>query len=149
MEFEYTTPLSITANQQIVRPSDDGLATLLPVQLMLRLKTHNNRKINSHRWLFIAFGQILNPEVVVCLDVRTKPEPKALLTMWEAFYNDKDLGGACGEVHCSLDKGWKGLLNPLTAAQNFKYKISHQLDRALEATTGYITVLPGAFSGFR
>lgn len=117
--------------------------------MILCLKTHNNRKINSHRWLFTAFGRILNPEVVVCLDVGTKPGPKALLAMWEAFYNDKDLGGACGEVHCHLGKSWKGLLNPLTAAQNFEYKISYQLDRALEAISGYISVFPGAFSGFR
>lgn len=69
--------------------------------------------------------------------------------MWEAFYNDKDLGGACGGVSCLLGKGGRRLLSPLTAAQNFEYKISYQLDRALEAAIGYITVLPGAYSAFR
>jgi chitin synthase len=69
--------------------------------------------------------------------------------MWEAFYNDKHLGGACGEVHCGLGPGWKNLLNPLSAAENFEFKIAYQLDRALEAAIGYITVLPGAFSGYR
>ncbi|KAF2468369.1 chitin synthase G [Lindgomyces ingoldianus] len=147
--FEYTTQLSVTSNQQLIRPHDNSPSTLPPVQMILCLKGRNSRKINSHRWLFTAFGRIINPEVVVTIDVGTKLEPRALLGMWEAFYNDKDLGGACGEVYCMLGKGLKNLLNPLTAAQNFEYKISYQLDRALEATTGYITVLPGAFSGFR
>jgi chitin synthase len=125
------------------------LATIPPVQLILCLKQDNARKINSHRWLFTAFGRILNPNIVICLDVGTKPGPKALLDMWEAFHNDKHLGGACGEVHCDLGKNWKNLLNPLSAAENFEFKIAYQLDRALEAAIGYVTVLPGAFSGYR
>lgn len=141
--------MSVTPNQQLIRPHDDSASTLPPVQLMFCLKTYNSRKINSHRWLYTAFGRIINPEVVICVDVGTKPGPKALLALWEAFYNDKDLGGACGEVYCLLGRKCINLLNPLTAAQNFEYKISYQLDRALEAWTGYITVLPGAFSGFR
>src|SRR4051812_7340658 len=104
--------MSVTPNQQLIRPHDDSPSTLAPVQMILCLKTHNSRKINSHRWLITAFGRILNPEVVVCLDVGTMPGPKALLAMWEAFYNDKDLGGACGEVFPQLGKGWEGLLNP-------------------------------------
>jgi chitin synthase len=86
---------------------------------------------------------------VICLDVGTLPGIKSLLNMWEAFYNDNRLAGACGEVNCNLGKGWKDLINPLTAAKNFEYKIAYQLDRALEAAIGYITVLPGAFSGYR
>lgn len=153
LQVEYTTQLSVTPNGQLIRPVDESANTLPPVQLMMLLKTHNSRKINSHRWAYTGFGRILNPEVVITLDVGTKPGPKSLLAMWESFYNDRDLGGACGEVHCMLGKGLKdrlrNLLNPLVAAQNFEYKISYQLDRALEARTGYITVLPGAFAAYR
>ncbi|THW74388.1 chitin synthase, class, partial [Aureobasidium pullulans] len=94
--FEYTTQLSVTANQQLIRPLDDGPTTLPPVQMMFCLKQKNSKKINSHRWLFTAFGRILNPEVCILLDAGTKPGHKSLLALWEAFYNDKDLGGACG-----------------------------------------------------
>jgi chitin synthase len=102
--FEYTTQLSVTPNQQLIRPTDDSPQTLPPVQMIFCVKQKNSKKINSHRWLFNAFGRILNPEVCILLDAGTKPGPKSLLALWEGFYNDKDLGGACGEIHAMLGK---------------------------------------------
>jgi chitin synthase len=107
---------------------------LVPTQMIFCLKQKNAKKINSHRWLFNAIGRQLEPEVCILIDAGTKPGVKSLYYLWEAFYksvgvqwnwigvadqlarSDKNLGGACGEIHAMLKSG-KKLLNPLVAAQ--------------------------------
>lgn len=84
------------------------------------LKQKNAKKINSHRWLFNALGKHLNPDVVCLLDAGTKPGKRSIYYLWEAFWHNEHLGGACGEIHAMLGKGGRKLLNPLVAAQNFE-----------------------------
>lgn len=83
------------------------------------------------------------------LDAGTKPRPRSILDMWTASHSDQYLGGVCGNVSPWLGRSWRDLLNPLVAAQNFEYKVSCILDRPLETRFGYLSVLPGAFSGHR
>src|SRR5882762_9564802 len=86
---------------------------IVPVQIIFCLKEKNQKKINSHRWFFNAFGPILQPNVCVLLDVGTMPGPGSIYHLWKAFDINSNVGGACGEIVALKGKYWEKLVNPL------------------------------------
>ena len=113
--YEYTTQLSIDPDLKF-KGLEKGI---VPAQVIFCLKERSKcmpflnwdgptfaypysldaKKLNSHRWLFNAFCPLLQPNVVVLLDVGTKPSPKSIYHLWKTFDLNSNVGGA---VSCGL-----------------------------------------------
>ena len=106
--YEYTTKMGLEVKGKVVsvKPRPEK-----PVQKLFCLKEKNQKRINSHRWFFQAFGRVLDHKICVLLDAGTKPGKDSIYQLWKVF-------GACGEIKVMAGRG-KKLLNPLVAAQNF------------------------------
>ena len=113
--FEYTTSFGLDPDIHFKYPGKG----VVPCQILFCMKEKNQKKINSHRWFFNAFGPLLQPNICVLLDVGTMPGKKSIYHLWKAFDVNSNVGGACGEIAAYKGKRWSPLLNPLGRQYSF------------------------------
>ncbi|KAH8979413.1 chitin synthase [Lactarius akahatsu] len=125
-EYEYNFRVRVAVIERI--KIEDAERNHVLVQFYLKEK--NEKKINSHRWLFNAFGHILRQNVCVLLDNGIRPDPSSIYSLW----NESD-------IVAFKEKYGRTLLNPLVAAQNFEYKMSSILEKPSTTPVGSVAKL--------
>ncbi|KAI9625602.1 hypothetical protein KEM48_010864 [Puccinia striiformis f. sp. tritici PST-130] len=108
---------SVSPKPELIQPTPNDPANLVPVQMTLVLKQKNAKKINSHRWLFNAVAAHLQPE-----EVRDFPFLSPFY--FEKLSRFKPIAQVLAAKSMRCWREVKKLLNPLVAAQNFEYKMS-------------------------
>jgi len=127
----------------------------IPMDIHFGIKHKNRGKIESHLWFFEGFCNYLNPQYCFILDAGTAPLWKSLSRIVFHFEINPQLGGAAGEIEVMCPKNNEDgsqisfYQDVLIMGQYVEYKLSHYLDKATESFFGFVSVLPGAFSGFR
>lgn len=96
--YEYTTQVGMAIKDNVVQL----IPKQQPVQMLFCLKEKNQKKINSHRWFFQAFGRVLDPNICILLDAGTKPGGRSCYDLWKAFDLEPMCAGACGEIKAML-----------------------------------------------
>jgi chitin synthase len=96
--IQYTTQMTLDIKKGVVGVKKGNT----PVQMLFCLKEKNQKKINSHRWFFQAFGQVLDPNICVLIDAGTKPGKDSVYQLWKAFDLEPMCAGACGEIKAML-----------------------------------------------
>jgi len=57
---------------------------------------NNSMSVNHIIYPILLISRYLQPEICVLIDAGTKPGHKSIYHLWDAFYNNVNLGGCCG-----------------------------------------------------
>ena len=126
----------------------------MPIHFLI--KHRNAGKIDSHKWFFKGFCDYMQPEYTQIIDCGSIPLWSSISYLIKYMDKFEKVGGCSGEIEVSLperdpetNKEYSFTESILLRSQYVEYKISHYLDKAMETSFGFVSVLPGAFSTFR
>ncbi len=115
--YEYTTQVGLAIKNDVVQ-----LVTTKqqPVQMLFCLKEKNQKKINSHRWFFQAFGRVLDPNICVLIDAGTKPGGSSIYHLLEGVRSRADVRRCLRRDQGHVGARRKEPSNPLVATAEFR-----------------------------
>ena len=128
----------------------------LPIPIHFVIKHRNQGKIESHKWFFKGFCEMMNPTYAQILDWGSICYWNSLSYIVNYLDNHKKVGAWCGEIevlicekHPETNKEFSIPESILLRAQYVEYKVANYFDKQMESFFGFVSVLPGAFSTFR
>ena len=128
----------------------------LPMPIHLLIKHRNLGKIDSHKWFFKGFCKYMDPDFSQILDWGSIPLWNSISYLIKHMEKFKNIGGCSGEIEVIIpeknpetNESYTFFQEMLLRSQYVEYKVSHYLDKAMESSFGFVSVLPGAFSTFR
>ena len=126
----------------------------MPIHFVI--KHRNQGKIESHKWFFKGFCEMMNPTYAQILDCGSICYWNSLSYIIRYLDKHKNVGAWAGEIevlipekHPETDKDFTIPESILLRAQYVEYKIANYFDKQMESFFGFVSVLPGAFSTFR
>ncbi|PCK08631.1 MAG: hypothetical protein COA42_08130 [Alteromonadaceae bacterium] len=116
------------------------------IQLLLCVKSKNAGKLDSHWWFYRCLSVYLRPEYCFQMDVGSAPTANTLSAMWQKFQSDDRIAGLASSIAPMEPE------SPMSALELWQYtnfsKTIFQ-DWPSEVACGYLSVIPGQFSGLR
>ena len=126
----------------------------MPIHFVI--KHRNQGKIESHKWFFKGFCEMMNPTYAQILDCGSICCWNSLSYIIKYLDNHKKVGAWAGEIevlipekHPETNKEFTISESILLRAQYVEYKVVNIFDKQMESFFGFVSVLPGAFSTFR
>ena len=126
----------------------------MPIHFVI--KHRNQGKIESHKWFFKGFCEMMNPTYAQILDCGSICCWNSLSYIIKYLDNHKKVGAWAGEIevlipekHPETNKEFSLSELVLLRWQYVEYKIANYFDKQMESFFRFVPVLPGTFSTFR
>jgi len=116
------------------------------LELLVCVKHANSGKLDSHWWYYQVLCTQISPDYCFQMDVGTAPLTDALFNICEAFDKNPNIGALASSVYTPEPKNNYDILQLWQYGGFAKAMLR---DWPGEVASGYLSVIPGQFSGVR
>lgn len=115
------------------------------IRVLFCVKTQNYGKLDSHWWFYRRLCARIAPSICYQIDAGTRPDADALLTMYDVFAERPNVGAVASSVRI-LPQHERSMLERLQA---YEFGLEKTIHLTAQASSGFLTVLPGQCSALR